>query len=353
MRIAIHALKNFISIGCRTRDAVRTKHSPEKILHRGIVDYVRWAFRDSNLSFTATIPNLLIDSNPVDRPAAELEARMLKRLEALAVRWDMNLRIYDSVEASEAGSMPPSVQSMVSFSDILSDTSDEDSADDISNAVYNARYASRRSRRPVPPQSSGSSTSSAASFEPGSSIDNTISSYSYSSNGTSNSTNGIYSPSSSVTMPAVPRYTHHLPTLYGIIISHTVVAVVAYDPNSLTTYSSLSPSQPTATLKPTTTANTTLVSLPHSPTSLVPPCLRTISFFDFGAERYDVWNALALAIVVLHCRNALLELVHDGVDVEDVGKGEGVDARDAGDEAESEEGVEVEEGEGMEEEMMM
>ena len=49
-----------------------------------------------------------------------------------------------------------------------------------------------------------------------------------------------------------------------------------------------------------------------------------------------MWNALALAIIVVHCRNALLDLEHDGVDVEDVGE------ENVGDEAETEMDVEEE-----------
>ncbi|KAH7130474.1 hypothetical protein B0J11DRAFT_483071 [Dendryphion nanum] len=63
-----------------------------------------------------------------------------------------------------------------------------------------------------------------------------------------------------------------VPTLYGILVSHTIMAFISYD---------------TAT--------------PDAP-------LRTIAIFDFGLEGFDVWNALAIAIFVIHCRNRMIEL---------------------------------------------
>lgn len=63
-----------------------------------------------------------------------------------------------------------------------------------------------------------------------------------------------------------------VPTLYGVIASHTIMAFVSYDPQAAT------------------------------------PSLRTVAIFDFGKDGYDVWNCLAIAIFVIHCRNRLMEL---------------------------------------------
>lgn len=66
-----------------------------------------------------------------------------------------------------------------------------------------------------------------------------------------------------------------IPTLYGVTASHTVMAFVSH----------------------------------------VPPTegkgqggLRLIAMFDFGKEGYDVWNSLAVAIFVIHCRNRMMQL---------------------------------------------
>lgn len=66
-----------------------------------------------------------------------------------------------------------------------------------------------------------------------------------------------------------------VPTLYGITASHTVMAFVSY--------------------APPTEENET-------------PQLRLIAMFDFGKEGYDVWNSLAIAIFVTHCRNRMMQL---------------------------------------------
>jgi hypothetical protein len=62
------------------------------------------------------------------------------------------------------------------------------------------------------------------------------------------------------------------PTLYGIVAKEAVIALVAYEP--------LSPRD----------------------------ALRTLAFFHMSKAKYDVWNALALAIVMVHCRNHLLKI---------------------------------------------
>ncbi|KAF1939064.1 hypothetical protein EJ02DRAFT_382574 [Clathrospora elynae] len=66
-----------------------------------------------------------------------------------------------------------------------------------------------------------------------------------------------------------------VPTLYGITASHTVMAFVSY-------------ATPTEEKE-------------HAQ-------LRLIAMFDFGREGYDVWNSLAIAIFVTHCRNRMMQL---------------------------------------------
>lgn len=38
------------------------------------------------------------------------------------------------------------------------------------------------------------------------------------------------------------------------------------------------------------------------------PGLRLVAMFDFGKDGLDVWNALAAAIFVVHCRNRMMQL---------------------------------------------
>ncbi|KAI9855424.1 MAG: hypothetical protein M1830_006465 [Pleopsidium flavum] len=68
------------------------------------------------------------------------------------------------------------------------------------------------------------------------------------------------------------EYAHDLPTLYGMVISHTVVTFVSH-----------------------TTA------VPYMP-------VRSIALFDFGDDEHDVWNGFAVAILVVMVRNYLMGL---------------------------------------------
>ena len=64
-----------------------------------------------------------------------------------------------------------------------------------------------------------------------------------------------------------------LPTLYGVIASHTVMGFVSY----------------------------------VLPTAANPKgSLRTVAIFDFGDdEGFDVWNSFAIAIFAIHCRDMM------------------------------------------------
>jgi hypothetical protein len=63
-----------------------------------------------------------------------------------------------------------------------------------------------------------------------------------------------------------------LPTLYGVISLNTIMAFVSYDVHA------------------------------------AKPMLRTVAMFEFANEGYDVWNSLAVAIFVVHCRNRMFNL---------------------------------------------
>lgn len=66
------------------------------------------------------------------------------------------------------------------------------------------------------------------------------------------------------------------PTLYGVIASYTIMAFVSY--------------------------------VPPAQSQSERPTLRTVAIFNFGEEGYDVWNSLAIAIFVIHCRNRMKQL---------------------------------------------
>ena len=68
-----------------------------------------------------------------------------------------------------------------------------------------------------------------------------------------------------------------MPTLYGLIVSHTLIGLVAWD----------------------------VVDAEQRG-------MRTMAMFDYGQGDYDVWNSLALAILVVHCRDVVIELKNLG-----------------------------------------
>lgn len=72
-------------------------------------------------------------------------------------------------------------------------------------------------------------------------------------------------------------------TLYGCIVSHTLIAVLAWAP-----------------------PQSSQLQLRQDPFGVV-------GVFDFGQPEYAVWNALAIAILVVHCRNIGLQLARAGV----------------------------------------
>lgn len=74
---------------------------------------------------------------------------------------------------------------------------------------------------------------------------------------------------------ASTQYSYPVPTLYAIVASHTLIALMAYKPDD-----------PTPDAKP-------------------------IAFFDMTNSNYDVWNALAMSIMICHARNVQVRIAED------------------------------------------
>lgn len=72
------------------------------------------------------------------------------------------------------------------------------------------------------------------------------------------------------------KFTHELPTLYGIVIKHSVSAVVTYD-----------------------------ASVPDKP-------IRTLLTCNWATSGQEVWYTLAIAIVMARARNYLMQLDEEG-----------------------------------------
>ncbi|KAK1816373.1 hypothetical protein LTR12_009264 [Friedmanniomyces endolithicus] len=70
---------------------------------------------------------------------------------------------------------------------------------------------------------------------------------------------------------------HPIPQIYALVASHTLVALVAFRPDSPT------PEQE----------------------------VRTVAFFDWRDKDYDVWNSLAMAIVACHVRDVRVRVAEE------------------------------------------
>lgn len=83
----------------------------------------------------------------------------------------------------------------------------------------------------------------------------------------------LQSTESSPASKASTQYSYPIPTLYAIIASHTLVALVAFRPED-------------DEIKP-------------------------VAFFDFKDRDYDAWNSMALAIAVCHVRNVQVRIAEE------------------------------------------
>jgi hypothetical protein len=85
----------------------------------------------------------------------------------------------------------------------------------------------------------------------------------------------LQSTEASPVSKASSQYSYPIPTLYAIVASHALIAVMAYRPEDET------------------------------------PDAKPIAFFDMKESNYDVWNSLALAITVCHARNVQMRIAED------------------------------------------
>ena len=83
-----------------------------------------------------------------------------------------------------------------------------------------------------------------------------------------------------------PNEAEQIPTLYALVASHTILALIAYRPQDE---------------REVTQEDGTVVREAAS--------ARSLAFFNMARKGYDVWNGLALAIIACHLRNVQLGLV--------------------------------------------
>lgn len=87
---------------------------------------------------------------------------------------------------------------------------------------------------------------------------------------------------------ASTQYSYPVPTLYALVASQALIAIMAYRPDE------------------------------------AEPDAKAVAFFDMSDANYDVWNSLALAILVCHVRDVMLTVAEDtGLGVRVGGSGGG------------------------------
>lgn len=95
-----------------------------------------------------------------------------------------------------------------------------------------------------------------------------------------------------------------LPTLYGVVVKYSVMAIVSWDPNDPTRGGSGSSVSSTSTddLKMDSTLNP----------------VRTLGTYNWKTVGHDVWHALAVGVVECKARNYLMALAAKGELGEDI-----------------------------------
>ena len=212
---ATKALTTLLSLGVRTRDRITRSLTPEDTLRRGIESYIKWSERDGIISRNSQshIPVLTVATARPKETVASVVGRVTEQLHDMGRRYREKWLVHPSVERNEAGT-PRSPHYGKTAGAMAADELDTMKKDLLAD----------------------------------------------------NDANGDEEED---------EYSHDLPTLYGIVIKHTVVAMVTYD-----------------------------VCVPGQE-------VRSTAMFDFGIADQDVWNAFAVAILVVICRNYLMALAEE------------------------------------------
>ena len=217
----------------RARDRLVRSLAPEDTLRRGIESYIKWSERDGNIARTSEshIPVLAVGTAKPGESVASVVGRVTDQLHSLGRRYREKWLLRQSIEGSEAETLRSSHYGKVdvvtkSEEEELDDEEEEEAEEQDPDLI--STNNDRNNDDETPPEDA-----------------------------------------------IGEEYSHDLPTLYGIVIKHTVVAMVTYD-----------------------------VCVPGQE-------VRFISIFDFSKPDQDVWNGLAVAILVVICRNYLMDLAKE------------------------------------------
>jgi hypothetical protein len=232
--IAQKALDALLQLGVRARDRVIVGKSPEHVLARGIHDYLNWAYYDGELAKRKFIPIIEITEARRGEDIGDAIARVMATLRGYAEEYRKKrgagkgeAKPADS-EGKDSGSSPPSP------------------AAGASNPKGKAK--GKEKGRPTEPS------------------DRTVENHSSSLREILTNT---FAHDDAATPAHPPTSPDLLPTLFGVVVAHTVVAIVTCD-----------------------ASNTNRSG-------------RNIALLDFSDADQDVWNAFAVAILIIMARNWL------------------------------------------------
>ncbi|WPH04414.1 Hypothetical protein R9X50_00730500 [Acrodontium crateriforme] len=203
---SVKALNKLLELGPRIREAVaRENYPPEKCTERKLMEYTKWASRNSGLDVKRIIPIIATVYAQKNSSPETMQHEAIRKLRKLAARYTEALHVETSIEVS---------------------------------------------------------------------------------------------PSSTNTT----KLATEIPTLYAIIASHTIIALIAYRVELDTGF--LDPAHEQEGNDGT----------------------KVVAYFDMSNKNHDVWNCYALAILIVHARNVQLRIANEtGVGVKSVGDDESDD----------------------------
>ncbi|KAA6409275.1 MAG: hypothetical protein FRX48_06828 [Lasallia pustulata] len=217
---ATRAICTLISLGVHGRDRLICSLAPEDTLRRGIESYIKWSERDGHISRTSDshIPVLTVCTAKPGESVASVVARVTEQLHNLGRRYRQKWLLHPSIEGSEAD----------------------------------------KSRSPHSGKANVTAIAAGEALDDEESLMQVL---------TPNGHEKV-APEDEIGR----QFSHDLPTLFGIVIKHNVVAIVSYD-----------------------------VAVPGQE-------VRSIATYNLAQPGQDVWNGLAIAILVVSCRNYLMDL---------------------------------------------
>ncbi|MCJ1472298.1 hypothetical protein MMC13_000945 [Lambiella insularis] len=208
---AQRALSVLLSLGPKVRDRLRCKLSPVPTITREIRDYIKWSHVDAGLDKCDPIPALAFVSANEGESVASAVTRARDQMHDLGRQYREEFRIVPD-KAPKKQPTNPKAEKNSTVKQVSDNDLDEDKILDDEDEVAEELAELLEEGE--------------EEFEP-------------------------------------------LPTIYGIVVIHTVVSVVTYN------------------------------------SSIVGKDIRALALFDFGIEDQDVWNSFAVAILVVWVRNYL------------------------------------------------